>query len=94
VLSLYQAEWCPYSHLVRERLTELGVDFVAKQVAAYPEERSELIEATGTDQIPTLVTEDGTVITETQPIISYLDEHFPEGPQAKLHREQLRAHRR
>jgi glutaredoxin len=32
VLTLYQAEWCPYSSAVRQRLTELGIDFVAKQV--------------------------------------------------------------
>lgn len=94
MISLYQAEWCPFSHLVRERLTELGVDYVAKQVPAYPGEREDLMGATGTDQIPTLVLDDGTVITETQPILRYLDEHFDEGPQAALHREQLRAHRR
>jgi glutaredoxin len=34
VLELWQAEWCPYSHRVRQRLTELGLDFVAHQVAA------------------------------------------------------------
>ena len=94
MLTLFQAEWCPYSHLVRQRLTELGVDFVAKQVAAYPEDREELVAATGSDQIPTLVAEDGTLVTETQRILRYLDERFDDGPQAPLHREQLRAHRR
>ena len=33
-LELYQAEWCPYSHRVRTRLTELGVDVILRQVAA------------------------------------------------------------
>ena len=94
MLSLYQAEWCPHSHLVRERLTELGIDFVAKQVAAHREDRAEMVAAIGTDLIPTLVLDDGTVISETKPILRYLDEHFDEGPQAALHREQLRAHAR
>ena len=25
-MELYQAEWCPHSHKVRQRLTELGLD--------------------------------------------------------------------
>ena len=29
MLTLYQAEWCPFSSAVREVLTELGIDFVA-----------------------------------------------------------------
>ena len=32
VLTLYQAEWCPFSSAVREVLTELGIDFLARQV--------------------------------------------------------------
>src|SRR6266545_6461943 len=42
VLELYQAEWCPYSHRARQRLTELGVEFVARQVEADPDERRAL----------------------------------------------------
>ena len=33
-MELYQAEWCPYSSRVRQRFTELGVSFVARQVPA------------------------------------------------------------
>ena len=50
MLTLYQAEWCPYSSAVRQRLTELGIDFVAKQVAPRQEERE------GEHEIPLLVT--------------------------------------
>ena len=42
VLTLYQAEWCPYSARVRMRLTELGLPFVAKQVEPRQEDRDEL----------------------------------------------------
>jgi hypothetical protein len=31
MIELFQAEWCPYSSAVRERLTELGIDLVARQ---------------------------------------------------------------
>ena len=54
-MELYQAEWCPHSHKVRQRLTELGVDFVARQVAAERDERPDEIE------IPRLVTDDGEI---------------------------------
>jgi glutathione S-transferase len=66
MITLYQAEWCPYSSAVRERLTELGVDFVARQVAPWPEDRGEI------DEIPTLELEDGTRYAGTRPIFEYL----------------------
>jgi glutaredoxin len=72
VLSLYQAEWCPYSSAVRERLTELGVDFVARQVEPDREQRQALREATGSDEIPALVLEDGEAIVGIEPIMERL----------------------
>ena len=54
MLTLYQAEWCPFSSAVREILTELGLDFVARQVEAWPEERAGLRAVSGSDEIPTL----------------------------------------
>jgi len=66
VLTLYQAEWCPFSAAVRERLTELGVDFVARQVEPWPEQR------TVVDEIPTLVTEDGERFVGTDAAFAYL----------------------
>jgi glutaredoxin len=33
MLELWQTEWCPASRRVRERLTELGVDYVTRQVS-------------------------------------------------------------
>ncbi|MGZ4400985.1 MAG: glutaredoxin family protein [Gaiellaceae bacterium] len=59
MLTLYQTEWCPFSSAVREVLTELGIDFVARQVEPWPDERSELQAVAGTDQIPVLRAEDG-----------------------------------
>ena len=91
MLTLYQAEWCPYSHRVRERLTELGVDFVAKQVAAQPEDRDDRRAATGSDSIPVLVTDDGEVIDDWSTILGWLDATYEERPDARIHRAKLLA---
>ncbi|HZG34930.1 MAG TPA: glutathione S-transferase N-terminal domain-containing protein [Gaiellaceae bacterium] len=93
MLSLFQAEWCPYSRRVRERLTELGLPFVALQVEPRPEDRAELREASGDDSIPVLVTEDGHAIGDADRIIEWLDEHYAEPETARGHRAQARAHR-
>src|SRR5689334_7504014 len=85
MLTLFQAEWCPYSAAVRERLTELGVDFVARQVEPYPEQRTEV------DEIPTLVAEDGTRISGTREIFGFLSA-YDEGPYAVEHRERYADH--
>ncbi len=87
MLELYQAEWCPYSHLVRQRLTELGEPYIARQVPADPEDREELHRLAGTDEIPTLVLIDGTPIAQTERILEYLDEHFSDASDADAHRE-------
>jgi predicted GNAT family acetyltransferase/glutaredoxin len=73
-LVLYQAEWCPFSSAVREVLTELGLDFVARQVEPWPEQRSILRAVSGSDQIPVLVAEDGSVHSGTRAIFGYLRE--------------------
>jgi predicted GNAT family acetyltransferase/glutaredoxin len=72
MITLYQAEWCPFSSAVREVLTELGIDFVARQVEPWPQDRARLREATGTDQIPVLVTEAGDVHRGTRAIFQHL----------------------
>jgi glutaredoxin len=51
-VTLYQAEWCPFSSAVRELLTELGIDAVVRQVEPWPEQRDRLREVAGTDEIP------------------------------------------
>lgn len=40
MIQLYQAEWCPYSHRVRAKLTELGIDYQAINVHVTSEERA------------------------------------------------------
>ena len=86
MMELYQAEWCPYSSAVRERLTELGIDFVAKQVAPRREERE------GEHEIPLLVTENGRRLEGTDAVFEYLATLEP-GEWERGHRAQYRAHR-
>ena len=75
-MELFQAEWCPHSHAVRQRLTELGLDFVARQVPADPDDRDELERVAGTNEIPVLVADDGAVYRGDDEILDFLD-HNP-----------------
>jgi glutaredoxin len=84
-LELWQTEWCPASHRVRQRLTELELSFTARQVPADPETRSALRQATGETSIPVLVA-DGQVVTGEAPIVAFLDGHFSEPPGAAAQR--------
>jgi glutathione S-transferase len=88
-MELYQAEWCPHSHKVRQRLTELGLEFVAKQVPAEPDERAEMRARTGTIEIPVLIGADGAVFRGEDEILEHL-EGFEERRDAERHREKSR----
>jgi len=86
-LTVWQAEWCPHSAKIRERLTELMVPFVAMPVEPESADRSALQDATGQNCIPALVFADGTVLAgDDETILSGLDARFSEGPEAKGHR--------
>jgi glutathione S-transferase len=86
MLELYQTEWCLASRRVRERLTELGLDYLVHQVPVEREARTTLLEATGADTIPTLLLEDGGTVVGEEAIEAYLDERFDEPPEAEAHR--------
>ena len=92
MLTLYQAEWCPFSSSVREILTELGIDFVARQVEPRAEQRDHLRERTGEDEIPTLETEDGRFFHGTREIFGYLS-NLDAWPHAAEHRQRYHDHR-
>jgi glutaredoxin len=86
-MTVYQAEWCPFSQRLRQRLTELGLEWCAPPVEAQPPDRDAMREATGTDIIPAVVLEDGTVLGgDTEDIIAELDERFAEPPTAEAHK--------
>ena len=86
MIELYQAEWCPHSHRVRQRLTELGLDFVAHQVPVELAERLDMERATGRRSIPTLVLDYGSIVGGDNEIIAALDRRYAEPAEATRHR--------
>jgi glutathione S-transferase len=84
-VDLYQAEWCPRSHRVRQRLTELGVDVALHQVPADPADRIELGLVAATTEIPVLVLDDGFPVCGADQIVEELD-RFAERTDAEEHR--------
>ena len=86
MLELWQTEWCPASHRIRERLTELGVDYITRQVPVERQSRSAQRAAAGTDSIPALVLENGLAVTGEAAIGIWLDEHVTEPAEAEAHR--------
>jgi glutathione S-transferase len=83
MLQLFQTEWCPASRRVRQRLTELGIDYVNRQVPVERRDRVALVDRTGTDTIPILVLDHGAAVVGEENILAYLGEHFPEPPEAE-----------
>jgi glutathione S-transferase len=86
MLELYQTEWCPYSHLVRQRLTELGLDVVLHQVEPDRPQRDAMEAAVGSRAIPVLVLDDGTVLDgDAAEIVEELGRRFPETTYTAAH---------
>jgi glutathione S-transferase len=94
MIELFQTEWCPASRRVRQRLTELGLDYVNRQVPAEREERTTLRMAIGADTIPALRLENGAAIVGEANILTYLGEHLAESSQAEAHRQKAAKARR
>ncbi len=83
MLELYQAEDCPHSQNAREKLSELGLSYIAHNPRlAEGEVKNETTKAAmesigGDDQIPFLVdTDRGEAIYESDDIAEYLDTHY------------------
>ena len=89
MIKLYQAEWCPFSHRIRAKLTELGIDYEAVNVSASAEKRGELKQITGNSTIPVLA-EGEKVFSDSSEILSYLREEYETGPEElELHQREL-----
>jgi glutathione S-transferase len=94
MLELFQSEWCPASRRVRQRLTELGLDYVNRQVPVEREARTTLRKAIGADTIPVLQLENGSAVVGEENILAYLGEHIAESPGAEAHRQKAAKARR
>jgi glutaredoxin 3 len=94
MIELFQTEWCPASGRIRQRLTELGLDYVNHQVPVEREQRRLLSELTGSDTVPTLLREDGPALVGEEAILAYLARHYEESEQAEAHRAKAATARR
>ena len=88
-MKLYQAEWCPFSHRVRAKLTELGIDYELINVPASSNKRRDLEKVAGTTAIPVLV--DGQkVISDSDEALFYLEMKYEAEPdELELHHREL-----
>jgi glutaredoxin len=85
MLTLYQVEWCPHCHRVRQVLTEFGLTYMAVNVPARHEERADVVALTGEPAVPVL--QDGDrVVAPSGEIIEYLRTTYPEPEDAGDHR--------
>jgi glutathione S-transferase len=94
MLELFQSEWCPASGRVRQRLTELGIDYVIRQVPVERAARAALRDAVGADTIPALRLENGSAIVGKDDILAYLRGHVGETAEAGAHRQKAANMRR
>lgn len=76
MIKLYQAEWCPWCHLVRQQLSELGLTYTTINVPVEKPERKRVKKVSGQDAIPVLVDGD-TVLTDSVAIVHYLHTTYP-----------------
>jgi glutathione S-transferase len=86
MLTLYQAEWCPYCHRVRQVLTELELTYTNVNVPLARADRTKVRELSGQEVVPVL--KDGRkVITGSDEIIAHLRATYPSPPDAADHAE-------
>ena len=75
MLELYQFEGCPYCSKVRKKMSELGIDFIARQVDK--QDRTRVEEVSGQTGVPVLKDPNTeTVMPESDDIVDYLEEHY------------------
>lgn len=75
MLEVYQFEGCPYCSKVRKKLSQLGIDFIARQ--ADKQERTRVKEVSGQRNVPVLKDPNtDTVMPESDDIVNYLEERY------------------
>jgi glutathione S-transferase len=75
-LELYQFEGCPFCSKVRQKLTDLQIDFIARPID--PDgERERVKDVSGQTGVPVLVDPNRDVVMpESDEIVEYLEEHY------------------
>lgn len=84
MLTLYETEWCPDSHRIRQLMTELGLSYSAVNVAADREQRPEVVAVSGQSGVPVL--QDGDkVYTDPDDALEYLRATYARPADADRH---------
>lgn len=79
MLELYQFESCPYCRSVREKLSELEIDYICRNVQYGSRKWAEFKRFNPNEQVPFLVDkEKGVSIDESEAIIAYLEKNYAE----------------
>jgi glutathione S-transferase len=81
-IDLFQREDDPQSHAVRQKLSDLGLDFMAHTVPKGKDlKHQKLIEAGGSDKVPFLVDHaSGTKLHGSSTIVTYLEAEYGKKP--------------
>ena len=74
-LVLYHKPSCPFCAKVREYMKSESIDIPLKDISASSEDREELINIGGKQQVPCLVI-DGKALYESDDIINWLKENY------------------
>jgi glutathione S-transferase len=86
MLTLYQAEWCPYCHRVRQVLTELELTYTCVNVPLRHDQRERVREVSGQEAVPVL--KDGRkVVVGSDAIMAHLRAAYAPPADADDHAE-------
>jgi glutaredoxin len=86
MMTLFQTEWCPHGHRVRQALTELGVTYTLVNVPAEKADRLELRKVCAADSVPALCDGDK-VLSGADAIIEHLRATYPPAADAASHEQ-------
>ncbi len=77
-ITLYHVDWCPDCIVVRHKLATLGLNYDGVVVPDSRRMRAQVYQVSGQYYVPVL--QDGDlVLTETEDILTYLDERYHAG---------------
>lgn len=77
MLELYQFESCPFCRRVRERLSELEIDYLCRNVQYGTKKWESFKKLNPNEQVPFLVDPERKVsMDESEEIVAYLERHY------------------
>jgi glutathione S-transferase len=78
MMTLYQFEGCPYCRMVRQKLSDLELTYVAVCVPQDRSRRQQVVEVSGQPSVPVLVDGD-VVLSDENDIIAHLERNYVQG---------------